>query len=1005
MRTINLKFKKFNREILILLTAIALAVVLATVRGHAQSCVGLPSFPTSGITTTQDRDQMMCQQGLTFPSLPVRSGTAWPWNDPTAPTNARPSTLSSPEGNWTDAQGHTIVRTAWGNWHTYDADPIYEPNPSQHYNPGSTTWPFPSLNGGALSGVGDYGPESSPRYPDIDLFKMVDGTSVLSREDWWIKRRPEIFNLVQQEFYGRKWDPSEWPAITWSVGSITTGTQNGVAYRQKTITGTISKATYPALRNTPVITLQCRTPAAKAGQKAPVFIQNGGSASTVFGFTATAGFGGCGYSNTALQPDSGGANLSSYIIGLVNKGNWRKPDDPGALVAWAWGISRLIDYFASDPDIDEDKVAVEGHSRYGKATLIAAAYDDRVVAAFPSCGGSMGTSWARRHYGESLSFVSGSTSEYHWLNGKVMNYAGPINPGVNIPGKVQNLDVDVHSVMSLIAPRAVMTNGGSDTPAGNGDAWQDPRGMFLAGKYSGPVWQLLGWAGQVIPPGTVFTSPGSPGTGLTAGPAESTRGTPPFNVAFIDGTVGWRRHSEGHTDAPDWPTFVTFASRYLNDKRPVITAGQNFTLPSFPSNVLGMAVGTDGDAADTLQHWQVTGGTGAYTFQINEVTGQITIPDRSKLNGSAHAYTLTLMVGDGKLPSHVRDVTINVPADTAAPVLDLATLPSATGECSARITGPPPTATDAYVGPVTGSTTDPLSYSTQGEHVVTWKYNDGHGNVSMQTQKVIVKDVTAPVPDAASLTTVTGECSATIPSAPRATDNCAGSITGTTSDPLTYTTQGTFTVHWTYDDCNGNQTAQTQTVIVHDTTAPVPNVSVLPTITGECSATIPSAPKATDNCAGSITGTTSDPLVYTTQGTFAVHWTYNDGNGNQSTQNQTVVVHDTTPPTFQGLTASPNVLWSPNHQMVAVSISAVVTDACDSAPVTRIIGVASNEPINGTGDGDTAPDWEITGNLTLNLRAERAGNGNGRVYTITVESRDASGNASIRTVTVTVPHN
>ena len=95
MRTINLKFKKFNREILILLTAIALAVVLATVRGHAQSCVGLPSFPTSGITTTQDRDQMMCQQGLTFPSLPVRSGTAWPWNDPTAPTNARPSTLSS----------------------------------------------------------------------------------------------------------------------------------------------------------------------------------------------------------------------------------------------------------------------------------------------------------------------------------------------------------------------------------------------------------------------------------------------------------------------------------------------------------------------------------------------------------------------------------------------------------------------------------------------------------------------------------------------------------------------------------------------------------------------------------------------------------------------------------------------------------------------------------------------------------------------------------------------
>jgi hypothetical protein len=89
-----------------------------------------------------------------------------------------------------------------------------------------------------------------------------------------------------------------------------------------------------------------------------------------------------------VQPDSGGANLSSYLIGLINQGNWRKPTDPGALVAWAWGISRTIDEFALDPDPqgpDADKVAVEGHSRNGKATLVTAAYDDRVVAALPSC--------------------------------------------------------------------------------------------------------------------------------------------------------------------------------------------------------------------------------------------------------------------------------------------------------------------------------------------------------------------------------------------------------------------------------------------------------------------------------------------------------------------------------------------------------------------------------------------------------------------------------------------
>jgi len=81
-----------------------------------------------------------------------------------------------------------------------------------------------------------------------------------------------------------------------------------------------------------------------------------------------------------------------------------------------------------------------------------------------------------------------------------------------------------------------------------------------------------------------------------------------------------------------------------------------------------------------------------------------------------------------------------------------------------------------------------------------------------------------------------------------------------------------------------------------------------------------------------------------------------------------------------------------------------VADLVDTAPTTRIISVTSNEPENGSGDGDTAPDWEITSALTLNLRAERTGGGSGRVYTITVESSDRDGNASMRTVDVTVPH-
>jgi len=107
---------------------------------------------------------------------------------------------------------------------------------------------------------------------------------------------------------------------------------------------------------------------------------------------------------------------------------------------------------------------------------------------------------------------------------------------------------------------------------------------------------------------------------------------------------------------------------------------------------------------------------------------------------------------------------------------------------------------------------------------------------------------------------------------------------------------------------------------------------------------------------------------------------------------------------ISSVSANPSTLWPPNHKMVPVSMSVAVTDICDAAPVCRIISVSSNEPVNGLGDGDTSPDWEITGNLAVNLRAERSGKGNGRVYTNTVACTDASGNSSTKTVAVTVPH-
>lgn len=128
-----------------------------------------------------------------------------------------------------------------------------------------------------------------------------------------------------------------------------------------------------------------------------------------------------------------------------------------------------------------------------------------------------------------------------------------------------------------------------------------------------------------------------------------------------------------------------------------------------------------------------------------------------------------------------------------------------------------------------------------------------------------------------------------------------------------------------------------------------------------------------------------------------------DGSGNYNGCNTTVTVQDTTPPVISAISASANVLWPPNHKMSPVTVNVSASDRCDAAPVCKIASVSSNEPENGPGDGDTAPDWQITGNLSLNLRAESSGKGNGRFYTIGVSCADASGNKSSQNVTVTVP--
>jgi hypothetical protein len=295
------------------------------------------------------------------------------------------------------------------------------------------------------------------------------------------------------------------------------------------------------------------------------------------------------------------------------------------------------------------------------------------------------------------------------------------------------------------------------------------------------------------------------------------------------------------------------------------------------------------------------------------ITGTTTDPLSYSAQGN---YEISWTFKDSKGNSSIAKQKVIV-KDITAPVAPV--LADVTAECSATVSTP--SAIDNCAGTITGTTTDSLTYSSQGTHVITWNFNDGNGNISTTSQNVVIKDITAPVVPA--LTDVIAECAATV-SAPTTTDNCAGTITGTTSDALTYTAQGSYVITWNFNDGNGNTTSATQNVIVKDITAPV--APVLTDVIAECSATV-SVPTTTDNCAGTITGTTSDPLTYTTQGSYLVTWNFNDGNGNVTTATQKVVVKDLTAP----VALAKNILVTlvnGSASITAASIDNGSNDAC-----------------------------------------------------------------------------
>ena len=369
-----------------------------------------------------------------------------------------------------------------------------------------------------------------PNLPDPLILK--NGKKVKTSKVWWSQRRPEIVEDFDREIYGRM--PKQTPGVKWEVVSKTEERNGDVPVITKKIVGHVDNSSYPAI--TVDIQLTLTTPAHAAGQ-VPVIMEFS------YGFRPSPPANqaepqpptwqqqvlakGWGYATlipSSIQADNG-AGLTRGVIGLVNKGQPRQAEDWGSLRAWGWGASRALDYFETDKSVDAKHVGLEGHSRYGKAAVVAMADDPRIAIGFISSSGAGGAKINRRNCGEIIENVAG-VSEYHWMAGNFMKYAGPLNGG--------DMPVDGHSLVALCAPRPIFISSGA-----KGDGWVDAMGMFMAGVHAGPVYKLLGKRDL------------------------GTTEFPPLETGLMDGEIAFRQHSAGHTPAPNWPVFLAFAERHF----------------------------------------------------------------------------------------------------------------------------------------------------------------------------------------------------------------------------------------------------------------------------------------------------------------------------------------------------------------------------------------------------------------------------------------------------------
>lgn len=428
----------------------------------------------------------------------------------------------------------------------------------------------PGRNGSAnaTNNPANYDPAKANPFPKLpDPLVTKDGRKVTTADVWWKQRRPEIVEDFEREVFGRV--PRNVPKVTWLItNSATDRFVTNIPVNARQFVGKVDNSAFPSIEVN--IQMTVVTPL-NAKQPVPVLMMFGGFGGGGFprrpgepeptnrfgGFgnmtfadppsteqLIAAGWGYATISPNSIQPDNG-AGLTKGIIGLVNKGQPRQPDDWGSLRAWAWGAARALDYLETDPTVNAKQVGIEGVSRYGKAALVTLAFEPRFAVALVGSSGEGGAKLHRRNFGEAVENLTGSGG-YHWMAGNFLKYgAAESKFGSRNAG---DLPVDAHQLIALCAPRPTFISYGIPE---KGDAnWLDQQGSFMATVAAGPVFRLLGVRDL----------------GVTED--YRTAEKPAVNHGLLDGELAWRQHDGGHEDRTNMKHFIAWASKLLGHTPP-----------------------------------------------------------------------------------------------------------------------------------------------------------------------------------------------------------------------------------------------------------------------------------------------------------------------------------------------------------------------------------------------------------------------------------------------------